>query len=144
MKLLIINGANLNLVGLRQTEIYGTQSLQQYLDKLALRYAGQGVVIEQFFSNIEGELVEAIQQAVGRFDGLIINAGGYTHTSVVVADAVAAVRDLGLPSVEVHISNILSREPFRHNSLLAAHSVGTITGFGLKGYELAVVNFAGR
>ncbi len=133
MKILIINGANLNLLGSRQPEIYGRESFEDYLGALRARYSG--IIIDYYQSNIEGELVDAIQRADGLYDGIILNAGGYTHTSVVLRDAVAAI---STPVVEVHISSILAREEFRHVSMIAPVAVGTIMGFGMESYRLAL------
>lgn len=129
----IINGPNLNLVGTREPEVYGNQSLDQYLTELIGLYPEHS--IDVFQSNIEGEIVDRLQQ-VGFDDcGIVLNAGGYTHTSVAIADAVAAIT---APVVEVHISNIYSREPFRHKSLLSPVCKGIIAGFGLDSYRIAV------
>lgn len=130
---MIINGANLNLLGSRQPEIYGRESFEDYLGALRARYSG--IIIDYYQSNIEGELVDAIQRADGLYDGIILNAGGYTHTSVVLRDAVAAI---STPVVEVHISSILAREEFRHVSMIAPVAVGTIMGFGMESYRLAL------
>ena len=131
----IINGPNLNLVGKREPEVYGNRSLDQYLQELAESYPQH--TIDVFQSNIEGEIVDRLQQ-VGFDDcGIILNAGGYTHTSVAIADAVAAIT---APVVEVHISNIYSREPFRHKSLLSPVCKGIIAGFGLDSYRLALLS----
>ena len=128
----IINGPNLNLVGTREPEVYGNQSLDQYLRELIGLYPEHS--IDVFQSNIEGEIVDRLQQ-VGFDDcGIVLNAGGYTHTSVAIADAVAAIT---APVVEVHISNIYSREPFRHKSLLSPVCKGIIAGFGLDSYRIA-------
>ncbi|MBQ3173920.1 MAG: type II 3-dehydroquinate dehydratase [Alistipes sp.] len=136
MKILIINGANLNLLGHRQPEIYGRESFEDYLGALRARYSG--VAIDYYQSNVEGELVDALQGACGKYDGIILNAGGYTHTSVVLRDAVAAIC---VPVVEVHISSILAREEFRHVSMIAPVACGTIMGFGMESYRLAVEYF---
>ena len=129
----IINGPNLNLVGTREPEVYGNQSLDQYLRELIGLYPEHS--IDVFQSNIEGKIVDRLQQ-VGFDDcGIVLNAGGYTHTSVAIADAVAAIT---APVVEVHISNIYSREPFRHKSLLSPVCKGIIAGFGLDSYRIAV------
>ena len=138
MKILIINGANLNMLGVRQPEIYGCESFEVYLEALRNRYLGH--TIDLYQSNIEGELVDALQRADREYDGVVLNAGGYTHTSVVIRDAIAAISK---PVVEVHISQILAREEFRHISLIAPVAVGTITGFGLKSYDLAIKYFVG-
>lgn len=136
MKLLIVNGANLNLLGIREPEIYGRQSFEEFFEALQKEYPS--IEFNYYQSNIEGKIVDALQQADGVYDGIILNAGGYTHTSVVIADALAAIET---PVVEVHISSILSREKFRHTSLIAPFCVGTIMGFGLKSYRLAVESF---
>ena len=136
MKILIINGANLNLLGRRQPEIYGHESFEDFLGALRARYSEHN--IEYYQSNVEGELVNALQQADGRYDGVILNAGGYTHTSVVIRDAIAAI---SLPVVEVHISSILAREEFRHISLIAPVVKGSIMGFGMESYRLALEYF---
>ena len=138
MKILIINGANLNLLGRRQPEIYGRESFEDYLGALRARYSEH--TIDYYQSNIEGELVNAIQAAESNYDGVVLNAGGYTHTSVVLRDAIAAVTT---PVVEVHISSILSREEFRHQSMIAPAACGTIMGFGMESYRLAIEYFIG-
>ena len=138
MKLLIINGPNLNLVGKREKDIYGPQTFAAYLKKLRSRYPD--VRIEYFQSNIEGEIIDALQKAGFLFDGIILNAGGYTHTSVSIADAIRAIT---APVIEVHISNIFARESFRHTSLIAPAVKGSIIGFGLDSYRLAIESFMG-
>jgi 3-dehydroquinate dehydratase-2 len=138
MKILIINGANLNLLGQRQPEIYGRESFEDYLEALRARYPEH--TLDYYQSNIEGEIVDALQRADAEYDGIVLNAGGYTHTSVVIRDAMAAI---SAPVVEVHISSILSREEFRHVSMLAPAAVGTIMGFGMESYRLAVEHFIG-
>ena len=131
----IINGPNLNLVGKREPDVYGNRSLDQYLQELTELFPQH--TIDVFQSNIEGEIVDRLQQ-VGFDDcGIILNAGGYTHTSVAIADAVAAIT---APVIEVHISNIYSREPFRHKSLLSPVCKGIIAGFGLDSYRLALLS----
>ena len=131
----IINGPNLNLVGRREPEVYGNRSLDQYLQELIALFPQH--TIDVFQSNIEGEIVDRLQQ-VGFDDcGIVLNAGGYTHTSVAIADAVAAIT---APVVEVHISNIYSREPFRHKSLLSPVCKGIVAGFGLDSYRLALLS----
>ena len=131
----IINGPNLNLVGKREPEVYGNRSLDQYLDELVEQFPQHDIDVYQ--SNIEGEIVDRLQQ-VGFDDcGIILNAGGYTHTSVAIADAVAAIT---APVVEVHISNIYAREPFRHKSLLSPVCKGIVAGFGLDSYRLALLS----
>ncbi len=136
MKILIINGANLNLLGRRQPEIYGSESFEDCLEALRSRYSEH--TIDYYQSNIEGELVDAIQRADGGYDGVVLNAGGYTHTSVVLRDAIAAV---ATPVVEVHLSQILAREEFRHQSMIAPVARGTIMGFGMESYRLAIEYF---
>lgn len=138
MKILIINGANLNLLGRRQPEIYGRESFEDYLEALRARYPEH--TLDYYQSNIEGEIVDALQRADGQYEGVVLNAGGYTHTSVVIRDAMAAI---STPVVEVHISSILSREEFRHVSMLAPAAVGTVMGFGMESYRLAVEHFIG-
>ena len=139
MKLLIINGPNLNLLGKREPGVYGVASAESIFEGLKSEYPD--VVLEYFQSNIEGELVDAIQRADGLFDGVVLNAGGYTHTSVALRDAIAAV---GVDVIEVHISNILSREEFRHTSLIGGVCRGSIAGFGPDSYRLAVDYFVKR
>jgi len=136
MKLLIINGANLNLLGRREPTIYGSTDFETYFESLKKRYPDH--VLDYFQSNIEGEIVDALQKADGVYDGVLLNAGGYTHTSVVIADAIAAI---AVPVVEVHISSILSRQEFRHTSLIAPVCRGTIMGFGLDSYRIAIESF---
>jgi 3-dehydroquinate dehydratase-2 len=133
MKILIINGANLNLLGCRQPEIYGRESFEDYLEALRARYSDH--IIDYYQSNIEGEIVDALQRADGKYDAVVLNAGGYTHTSVVIRDAIAAI---ATPVVEVHISSILAREEFRYLSLIAPVVRGSIMGFGMESYRLAV------
>jgi 3-dehydroquinate dehydratase-2 len=123
-------------LGRRQPEIYGHESFEDFLGALRARYSEHN--IEYFQSNVEGELVNALQQADGNFDGVILNAGGYTHTSVVIRDAIAAI---SIPVVEVHISSILAREEFRHISLIAPVVKGSIMGFGMESYRLALEYF---
>lgn len=136
-KILIINGANLNLLGRREKDIYGQKSFDEYLQELKTKYPE--VEIDYFQSNIEGELVNALQN--NNANGIILNAGGYTHTSVVIRDAVLSINT---EVVEVHISNIAAREEFRHTSLLTPVCRGCIMGFGLESYELALDFFVKR
>ncbi|MBR5822053.1 MAG: 3-dehydroquinate dehydratase [Alistipes sp.] len=138
MKILIINGANLNLLGRRQPEIYGRESFEEYLEALRARYSEH--TIDYYQSNIEGEIVDALQRTDGLYDAVVLNAGGYTHTSVVIRDAIAAI---ATPVVEVHISSILAREEFRHVSLIAPVVRGSIMGFGMESYRLAVEHIIG-
>lgn len=132
--ILILNGPNLNLQGKRDVEIYGTTTFEEYTASLAERYAKQAK-LDYFQSNIEGELITAIHQSVGRYDGIVLNAGGYTHTSVALRDAISAV---ATPVIEVHISSILAREEFRHISMIAPVAKGSIMGFGLDSYRLGI------
>ena len=136
MKIIIINGPNLNLLGKREEEIYGKISFEDYFISLKERFPK--LILEYFQSNIEGEIINKLHEVGFLCDGIILNAAGYTHTSVAIADAVKSIQT---PVVEVHISNILSRETFRHNSLIAPNCKGSIFGFGLKGYELAISSF---
>lgn len=136
MKILILNGPNLNLLGVREPGIYGSESFEDYFKSLQRKY--EEVELEYWQSNIEGELINKIQETGFSYDGIVLNAGAYTHTSVAIADAIAAIR---CPVIEVHISNTAKREAFRHLSYLSAVCWGTITGFGLKSYELAVEAF---
>ena len=133
MNIEIINGPNLNLLGKREPEIYGTEGFDTVINRLRSLYPKITFTCPQ--SNVEGELVNMIQAAGMSSDGVIINPGGYTHTSVAIADAIAAT---SIPVIEVHISNLLSREPFRHSSLTGRYCRGTIMGLGLDGYRLAV------
>ena len=133
MKIAIINGPNLNLLGKRETSIYGNMSFEQFLDSLEKKYANTG--ISYFQSNVEGELINELQRVGFDYDGIIFNPGGYTHTSVAIGDAIAAIKT---PVVEVHISNVHAREDFRKLSHVSGKSVGSIIGLGLKGYELAI------
>ena len=136
MKLIIINGPNLNLQGIRQTEIYGKETFESFLKKIRKLYPDD--TIEYYHSNVEGEIINVIQKVGFLYDGIILNAGGYSHTSISIADAIKAVK---APVVEVHISNIFSREPVRHTSLIAQYVKGSIMGFGLDSYRLAVESF---
>lgn len=133
MKIQIINGPNLNLLGKREQQIYGNMSFEKYFLKLKKIFSE--IEIEYFQSNIEGELIDKIQKVGFSYDGIILNAGGYTHTSVAISDAVAAITT---PVIEVHISNIFAREEFRHISLIAPKCKGTVIGFGLDSYRLAI------
>ncbi len=134
MKIAIVNGPNLNLVGKREKSIYGSESLDEYLDKLK---SSSNFEITSYQSNIEGELIDFLQKT--HVDGFILNAGGYTHTSIALRDCIAAI---SVPVVEVHISNITTREDFRHTSLLSPVCVGCIFGFGLESYRLALNYFS--
>lgn len=137
MKIAIVNGPNLNLLGSRDPQIYGTQSFYRYLDSLRLKHPN--VDFHYFQSNVEGELINFIQNCDA--DGIVLNGGGYTHTSVSLRDCISSIT---APVVEVHISNIAGRESFRHESLLSPVCIGCIFGFGMKGYELAVNYFQNR
>ena len=133
MKIQIINGPNLNLIGKREPDIYGDISFEKYLGLLKDLF--KDIKIEYYQSNIEGEIISKIHETGFDFDGIVINAGGYTHTSVAIADAIAAVK---APVVEVHISNVFAREDFRKNSFIASKCKGSISGFGLDSYRLAI------
>lgn len=136
MKIIIINGPNLNLLGQREPEIYGNSTFVDFYKELQIKYPN----VELFFfqSNIEGELIDKIQETGFIFDGIILNAAAYTHTSVGIGDAVKAIQT---PVIEVHISNIYQRESFRHQSFIAPNAKGVITGLGLQSYELALLSF---
>ena len=133
MKLLILNGPNLNLQGRRDKSVYGAESFEEFIPRLRTTYPA--VEIDYTQSNIEGELIDALHNAEGKYDGVLFNAGGYTHTSVALRDAIDAV---SLPVIEIHISNVAAREEFRHTSLIGATCVGTIAGFGLDSYRLGI------
>ena len=135
MKILLINGANLNMLGMREPDKYGKKSLKDIENLVIQKGQELGVEVDVYQSNIEGEIVEKIQQALGRYDGIIINAGGYTHTSVVIRDAIAAVN---IPTIEVHMTNIHAREEFRHKSLLSGVCKAIVAGFGENSYILAL------
>ena len=135
IKIIILNGPNLNLLGEREKNQYGTETLKD-IEKSCKKFAEKNLIKVDFFqSNIEGELVEKIQQSRNTYNGLIINAGGYTHTSVAIHDALKIIR---IPIIELHISNIYNREEFRHKSLISKVANGIICGFGTEGYEMAV------
>jgi 3-dehydroquinate dehydratase II len=136
MKIAIINGPNLNLLGTREPGIYGRQTFEEFLKTLKEKYAD--VQIDYFQSNVEGELVNELQRVGFSYDGVLLNAAAYTHTSVALGDAIGAIRS---PVIEVHISNVSAREDFRKLSYISAKCVGTIAGLGLKGYELALRYF---
>ena len=139
MKLIIINGPNLNLLGVREKKIYGNKSFESFFDELQSKY--NEISLEQYQSNHEGKIIEKIQEVGFSYDGIIINAGGFTHTSIAIRDAISSITS---PCLEVHISNILSREEFRKNSYLSDVSVGIISGLGMKGYELAIQYFISK
>jgi 3-dehydroquinate dehydratase-2 len=137
MKLLIINGPNLNLLGRREPEVYGSQTFEDFFSQLQFKFRSVELGYDQ--SNIEGELVNSLHTAEEQgFEGIIINAGAYTHTSIAIADAVAGIQ---IPVVEVHISNVMDRESYRHTSYISRYCKGVISGFGLQGYELAIQSF---
>lgn len=136
MKILIINGPNLNLLGEREPEVYGKQTFNDYFTSLQFKL--REVELSHFQSNHEGEIIDKLHEARLHFDGVVLNAAAYTHTSVAIADAVKAIN---IPVVEVHISNTAARENFRKHSYIAPYASGVITGFGMKSYELAVLSF---
>ena len=133
MKIQIINGPNLNLLGKREPETYGNQSFEDYSVQLKSRFSA--VELYYYQSNVEGELINKLHDVGFSYDGIILNAGAYTHTSVAIHDAIAAIKT---PVVEVHISNVYAREEFRHKSLITSKCVGLITGFGMEGYAMAI------
>jgi len=135
-KLIIINGPNLNLLGKREPNVYGNLSFTEFLDKIKDKY--KNLSIEHFQSNVEGELINKIQDVGFDYDGIILNAAAYTHTSIGIGDAVKAIQT---PVVEVHISNTFGREEFRHHSFISPNAKGVILGFGLQSYELAIQSF---
>ncbi len=136
MTIQIINGPNLNLLGKREPEIYGSETFEDYLENLKKRFPQ--VSLHYYQSNVEGELINKIHEVGFSFDAILLNAGGYTHTSVAISDAIAGVTT---PTLEVHISNIYKREEFRHKSIISKSCVGMISGLGLKGYELGILYF---
>lgn len=133
MKIIIINGPNLNLLGKREPSVYGNQSMEEYLPKLRAMYADAD--IEYYQSNVEGELVDKLQEVGFAYDGIVLNAGAYTHTSIALQDCIRAI---SVPVVEVHISNVNNREEYRRHSMIAPACIGTIQGFGMDSYRLAV------
>jgi 3-dehydroquinate dehydratase-2 len=139
MKILIINGPNLNLLGKREPEVYGSTSFEDYFSTLQFRF--KNTQLEYFQSNIEGELIGKLQEVGFTYDGIVLNAAAYTHTSIGIADAVKAITT---PVVEVHISNTYKREDFRHVSYLSPVAKGVILGFGLQSYDLAIQSFFGE
>lgn len=136
MKVIIINGPNLNLLGVREPEIYGGKRFEDYFEDL--QKAFPDISLHYFQSNWEGGLIDKLHEVGFSFDGIILNAGAYTHTSVAIADAIAAIKT---PVIEVHISNVHAREPFRHFSYLSPNCAGIIVGLGMEGYELAIRHF---
>jgi 3-dehydroquinate dehydratase-2 len=141
VRIAIVHGPNLNLLGQREPEVYGTVTLEGIDASLREAGAALGVEVETFLSNVEGALIDFIQGARTRVDGFVVNAGGYTHTSVALLDALVGV---GRPFVEVHISNVAAREPYRHRSLLSARAVGVVTGFGAASYSLGLTGLVTR
>ena len=137
-RFIIINGPNLNLIGKREPHIYGSDTFEDYYEKLKSDYSD--IQLDYYQSNVEGELVSKLQEVGFNYDGIIFNAGGYTHTSVAIADAVAAI---STPVIEVHITNVYSRESYRHESKMANHCKGVIAGMGLESYKLAMISFLG-
>ena len=135
MNIQIINGPNLNLLGTREPSVYGSGSFEDYYSYLKREFPT--IQIDYFQSNLEGELIEKIQKSRGKANAIILNVGGYTHTSVAIHDAIAAV---GIPVLEVHISNIYAREEFRHKSLITSKCIGMISGLGLEGYKLGIIH----
>ena len=133
MKILILNGANLNLQGKRDRGVYGCESFDTFIPRLQAIYADHTIDYHQ--TNIEGEIVDCLHRAEGSYDGVLLNAGGYTHTSVVIRDAIAAI---DTPVVEIHISNIAAREEFRHTTLIGSVAIGSVVGFGLNSYRIGV------
>jgi 3-dehydroquinate dehydratase-2 len=136
MKIQIINGPNLNLLGVREKSIYGSSSFEDYLTELRAQYAD--IQVDYYQSNVEGELINKLHEIGFSYNGIIMNAGAYTHTSIAIADAIAAINT---PVIEVHISNVYKREEFRHQSMLAANCKGVIAGFGMDSYRLGVEHF---
>ena len=136
MKLIIINGPNLNLLGTREKQVYGEISFDEYFSKLKNIFPE--TELEYYQSNVEGEIINKLHEVGFSYDGVILNAGGYTHTSIAIADAIAAIKT---PVIEVHISNIFAREEYRHISLIAPKCKGSISGFGLESYRLAIESF---
>ena len=136
MQIIIINGPNLNLLGTREPDTYGDTSFQIYFEQLKTVFPT--LEIHYYQSNVEGEIINKLHEVGFTYDGIVLNAGGYTHTSVAISDAIAAIE---VPVVEVHISNVHAREDYRHHSLLAKNCKGIVTGFGLKSYEMAVDSF---
>ncbi|HWZ36564.1 MAG TPA: type II 3-dehydroquinate dehydratase [Mucilaginibacter sp.] len=139
MNIQIINGPNLNLLGIREKSIYGDSSFENYLETLKARYPELNIAYYQ--SNVEGEIINKLHEIGFSYDGVVLNAGAYTHTSVAIADAIAAIKT---PVVEVHISNVYKREEFRHHSMLAANCKGVIAGFGMDSYRLAIESLTAR
>ena len=138
-KIIIINGPNLNLIGTREPDVYGVNNFKEYFKFLKSSFSSTN--LEYYQSNIEGEIINKLHELGFTCDGIVLNAGGYTHTSVAISDAIAAIE---VPVVEVHISNVHAREDYRHHSLLAKNCKGVVTGFGLKSYEMAIDSFLSK
>lgn len=136
MRILIINGPNLNLLGKREPETYGNENFEDYFSKLQFKF--RAVELSYYQTNVEGEIISRIQEADNNFDGIVLNAAAYTHTSIGIGDAVKAI---ATPVVEVHISNTFAREEFRHKSYISANAKGVVLGFGLQSYDLAITSF---
>lgn len=136
MKIIIINGPNLNLLGIRQKEIYGDQNFGEYFNRIKQDF--KDIDLECFQSNSEGEIIDKLHEVGFEFDGIVLNAGAYSHTSIAIADAIEAI---STPVIEVHISNIFSRERFRRHSYITRNCIGLISGFGLKSYAMAIQSF---
>jgi 3-dehydroquinate dehydratase-2 len=139
MKIQIINGPNLNLLGKREPETYGKQSFEEYFVQLKSRFPD--VELHYYQSNVEGELINKLHEVGFDFDGIILNTGAYTHTSIAIHDAIAAIKT---PVIEVHVSNVYAREEFRHKSLITSKCIGLITGFGMDGYAMAIQHLVGK
>jgi len=139
MKIIIINGPNLNLLGKREPEIYGDQDFESFFNKVKSNFPD--IQLDYFQSNVEGELVDKLQQVGFSYDGVILNAASYTHTSIAISDAIAAIES---PVIEVHISNVYAREEYRHKSIISSNCVGMIAGLGLEGYLLALTYFMNK
>ena len=135
-KIIIINGPNLNLLGKREPETYGNKSFNSYMKELVAEFPE--IELTSFQSNVEGEIIDKIQETGFSLDGIVLNAGGYTHTSVAIADAIAAIKT---PVIEVHITNVYAREEYRHQSIMAKNCKGVIAGFGLDSYKMAITSF---
>ena len=135
-KIIIINGPNLNLIGKREPKIYGNSSMEDYLSEIRNNFPQ--IQIDYFHSNVEGDLINKLQEVGFSYDGVVLNAGGYTHTSIAISDAVAAIQT---SVVEVHISNVYKREEYRHQSLMAKNCIGIVAGFGLHSYKMAIDSF---
>lgn len=139
MKIQIINGPNLNLLGKREPDVYGKESFENYFETLKKKFPS--VELHYYQSNVEGEIINKLHEVGFDFDGIVLNAGAYTHTSVAIHDAIGAIKT---PVAEVHISNVYAREEFRHKSLITSKCIGLITGFGMEGYALAIGYFINR